>query len=223
MKLYTTQRFKPNPKFIDINEESFDGIIDFGDVLVCIECKGGFLSLSSKYSISLDQLNKEINNKMGKATKQLSNKIKQVFPLIGKSREIEFINPKIHKKILPLILIQEEYFKFPFCVNQLKEKFRSEIEDYIKSPDCPIKVHDVCVLTIEDLEFLTPYIESGLSLLEILSEIQKDTLPNLSSFKQNFLLFLKERKINEIKDLNTDNNFNQIIDDCSRYFNLEKT
>jgi hypothetical protein len=76
-------RFYANPYFEERQSGSLvevcDAVLDYGDTLVLLEHKGGYLSLDEKYSGDVSKLLGGVTAKFGRATKQLSRSIERLF------------------------------------------------------------------------------------------------------------------------------------------------
>src|SRR6185295_12041369 len=78
-----TNRFYASPKWdsprAQRNNEAFDGFLDYGDTVIAMEYKGKYLSLTAKYSGDRELLLADLNERFGKAARQLAQRSETAF------------------------------------------------------------------------------------------------------------------------------------------------
>lgn len=169
-----SNRFHPNTFFDTKTErECFDGVVEYPNSLIVMEYKGGLLNTKAKYSGDVNSLLNEMSKKYGNsekdaAIKQLSTKIELLFHSNYENRlrirDLEFPNVV---NVYPVVIVNEISLAFGLAHWRLKGWFEEEMKT--KSVENSIFVKPLMVLTVEDLEMLSPYLEAeDFTLLEFI-------------------------------------------------------
>jgi len=204
-------RFHPNPFFRRRQSGSLrevcDAVIDYGDALVLIEHKGGYLSLDEKYSGDISKLLKGVADKFGRGIKQLSRSIESLFHETQADRDsfgqvdegswkssLSVDDLKRIRRVYPVLVIQDFSMTIGFMNRRLNRQFQEAIE--ILRVDPSIQVSPLSLLTIENLEDVLAHI-GDLTLTEVLDEYARyDNVP-LSTFNEIFRSLLKRKGIEQ--------------------------
>jgi hypothetical protein len=174
-------------------EEAFDGLINYGGAVVAMEYKGKFLKLEAKYGEARDVLIEDLNERFGKAARQLADNIELCFNKREDDRGTFSVKNQNNERILsipnveiasftsiyPVVIVQEHALRIGFANRWLRKLFDEEIAN--RSVDLN-RVRPLSLITIEDLEEALPYLKD-ISLVWILDEYAKNKDP-LVSFKQ---------------------------------------
>lgn len=189
--------------------EAFDGAFDYGDALVVMEYKGGYLNLDAKYSGVAEKLLGDIAKKIGedKGIKQLARGIDRLFNKDEGTRDTfseldEKRRRRVRqfgdddalrvKSVYPVIVVQDLALGLGFVNRRLRRQFSSKIAGCNLRPD--VRVHPLSLLTIEDLEVLIPHLD-GITLTDILDEYGRDVHEPRSTFHGIFQKYLRRRGI----------------------------
>jgi hypothetical protein len=203
-----TNRFYASPKWDSpkarANNEAFDGFLDYGTAVIAIEAKGKYLSLRAKYSGSREILLADLDERFGKAARQLAEKLEIVFHREMKERHgfsqrdernraVLQYTPELAQavnRIYPVVLVQDAAMQIGFANHELRNLFDTEIKG--RNVDRTL-VKPLSLLTVEDLEYLIPYLDE-VSLTEILDEYVKPHEP-IFAFKYVLNEYLKRNNI----------------------------
>jgi hypothetical protein len=184
-----------------------DAVIDYGDALVLIEHKGGYLSLDEKYSGDISKLLKGVADKFGKGIKQLSRSIENLFHERHADRDsfgqvdegswkssLSVDDFKRFRRVYPVLVIQDFSMTIGFMNRRLNRQFQEAIETLRVDPS--IRVSPLSLLTIENLEDLLAHI-GDLTLTEVLDEYARHDNVPLSTFDEIFRSLLKRKGIEQ--------------------------
>jgi hypothetical protein len=206
-------RFYANPYFNKKQNRSIevsDAVLDYGDCLVLMEHKGGYLSLAEKYSDDADKLLRGVAQKFGldKAIKQLSRGIGMLFNEdSGKRDTFSELNEKrrpVHifnagdveriRKVYPVLVVQDFSMTTGFMNRRLKIQFPGKLEEY--GIDTKVHVRPLSLLTVENLENILEHLEE-IKFTDFLDEYASEKHEPLSTFNSIFDDYLKSRDSDE--------------------------
>jgi len=190
-------------------EEAFDGVLDYGDALVVLEYKGGYLSLDARYGGRAEKLLADIALKIGegKGIKQLARGIERLFNADASARDTfseldethssrvnQFRNEDARrvKKVYPVIVVQDLALALGFANRRLKLQFADKIAECNLRPD--VSVRPLLLLTVEDLEVLMPHL-GEITLTDVLDEYAREVHEPLSTFHGIFQAYLRRHGI----------------------------
>jgi hypothetical protein len=139
------------PKWKDTKDESFDGILLQGDVLVPAEYKGGFLSRGARYSGNSKALIGELNKKFATGCDQLADKIGALFTEDDAVRkQLEELPLDHFRSIVPVLVLQDHIFRVPFLNWYLNKQFQERLRRYRFRTG--VFIRPLTVVPIHDLE-----------------------------------------------------------------------
>lgn len=204
-------RFYPNPFFRRRQSGSLkevcDAILDYGDSLVLIEHKGGYLSLDEKYSGDVSRLLKGVADKFGKGVKQLSRGIENLFhedswrrDLFGQVVEegwkdsLSVEELRRIRRVYPVLVIQDFSMTSGFMNRRLRMQFEEAASRLRIDP--AIRVCPLSLVTIENLEDVLAHL-GDLTLTEVLDEYATHENMPLSTFNSTFRALLKRKGIEQ--------------------------
>jgi hypothetical protein len=184
-------------------EQAFDGLINYGGALVVMEYKGKYLKLEAKYGEDRQVLIDDLNQRFGKAAKQLADNIELCFNEQQDQRAtfsvkdandesiLSLTNDDINNfsSIYPVVIVQEHALRIGFGNRWLRNLFQAEIEN--RSVNLT-RIRPLTLINIEDLEEVLPYLKD-ISLVAILDEYAKNKEP-LISFKHVFNNLIRSRR-----------------------------
>jgi hypothetical protein len=202
------KRFYENPYFNKKKNRSIevsDAALDYGDSLVLMEHKGGYLSLDEKYSDDPGKLLTGVAEKFGieKAVKQLSRSVGMIFNEDEGTRDTfservqgwgpaEVFNPVVVRKVYPVLIVQDFAMTIGFMNRRLKQQFHQKMQEYQITPG--VNVRPLSLLTVEDLEYVLEYL-GEITLPEVLDEYAREEHEPLSTFDDILKEYLKGRRI----------------------------
>jgi len=208
-------QFYANPYFNkkkNCSVEVADAAIDYGDSLVMLEHKGGYLSLGEKYSDDAGKLLAGVAEKFGlsKAVRQLSRSIGMLFNEDVEKRDtFSELGEKRHpvhtfngddvrriRKIYPVLVVQDFSMSSGFMNRRLKLQFSEKLREYRLRPD--IHVRPLSLLTVENLENILEYLRE-IRLTDFLDEYANERHQPLSTFNGIFNDFLKARGVDHTR------------------------
>jgi hypothetical protein len=208
-----SNRFYGNPYFNKKQNRSIevsDTVLDYGDSLVVMEHKGGYLSLAEKYSDDPDKLLKGVADKFGfdKAIKQLSRSIGILFNEDSGKRDtfsqLDEGRRPVHtfnvsdvervRKVYPVLLVQEFSMTTGFMNRRLKLQFAEKLKEHAINP--LVSVRPLSLLTVENLENVLAHLEE-IKLTDFLDEYASEKHEPLSTFNHIFDDYLKSRGADE--------------------------
>lgn len=209
-------RFHPNPVFSLKQSGAFvevsDAVLDYGDEIVLIEHKGGYLSLDEKYSSDVAKLRKGIESKFGKGIKQLGRAIGKLFNETPASREaIGRVDAEAHwkasvtidqlrqvRRVYPVLVVQD----FAMTIGFMNRRLKLQLEEVIGQVRIDPKVHvrPLTLLTIENLEDVLAHL-GDLTLPQVLDEYSRHENAPLTTFNEVFRAFLKRNGIEQQRNI----------------------
>jgi hypothetical protein len=206
-------RFYANPYFNKKKNRSIevsDAVLDYGDSLVLMEHKGGYLSLDEKYSDDASRLLTGVAEKFGfdKAIKQLSRGVGMLFneddgkldtfsELGEKRRSVNTFNPADVERIrnvYPVLVVQDFSMTTGFMNRRLKLQFVQKLQQY--GINRKVHVRPLSLLTVENLENVLEHLEE-IKLTDFLDEYASEKHQPLSTFNSIFDDYLKSRGSDE--------------------------
>ena len=148
------------PKYLPEQEVECTDIAVCGcETLILLECKASLLHAQAKFSGDALKFYKNLKDKFiePKGIKQLCNAMQ----FLGhtdekKRRKVEDIDIFGVKKIYPVLVISDRIFSLPSLNQFLDSEFQRLVAD--NDLEDHLKIMPLTVLTIEDLEFLEPYL-----------------------------------------------------------------
>jgi hypothetical protein len=205
-RFYATPFFqkKQSGAFIEVS----DAVLDYGDALVLIEHKGGYLSLDEKYSGEVTNLLNGVGEKFGKAIKQLSRSIGKLFnedPLVrdsfGQLDGDGHWNARLSadelqriRRVYPVLVVQD----FSMTIGFMNRRLRLQLGEAIGNMkiDPGVRVCPLTLLTIENLEDVLAHL-GDFTLMDVLDEYAKHENMPLSTFNASFRAFLQRNRIEQ--------------------------
>lgn len=207
------KQFYPNPYFNKKKNRSIevsDTVLDYGDSLVLMEHKGGYLSLDEKYSDSVSKLLTGVAEKFGldKAVKQISRSIgllfnedetkRDTFSELGEQRRPVniFNNTDVERirKVYPVLIVQDFSMATGFINRRLKLQFVEKLQEYKVDPK--VHVRPLSLLTVENFENILEFL-GEIKLTDFLDEYAREEHQPLDTFNSIFNKYVKARGLNE--------------------------
>lgn len=206
-------RFYANPYFNRKRNRSIevsDAVLDYGDSLVLIEHKGGYLSRDEKYSDDVKKLLTGVSEKFGlnKAIKQLSRGIGILFN--GEARLRDNFSERSEKhsqariftaedvarirKVYPILVVQDFSMTMGFLNRRLKLQFEQKMREYEIDPK--VNVRPLSLLTVENIEDILEHL-AEVTFTDILDEYAREEHQPLSTFGKIFDKYLKTRGVEQ--------------------------
>jgi len=189
------------------DHEAFDAVLDFGSDLIVFEHKGKYLDLASKYSGDRDLLLAELTGpkRIGEAINQLADNIQLVFDnregakrrtfherdVNGQpSTRFDLRNIQRVRRIYPVVIHQDFSLRLN-GINQIVARFFDREISTRHVDQCAVR--PLCLLSIQDLEMLIPYLVD-VPLAKILDTYSAKEDP-LTTFQSIFTRFRRKRHI----------------------------
>lgn len=141
------------------NEEVIDGILDYQSSIIMFEFKSSFLPINIKFSPDLRAFENEVKKKL--KLKNFAKKVKKIF--IERSLSLNDIDINNVEKIFPVLITLERCYQSEFMNWHINKIFNKYIPN-----NSQIEVFPIQILTINELEYLEPYLEGGFDFCEIL-------------------------------------------------------
>lgn len=192
--------------------EVSDAVVDYGDALVLIEHKGGYLSLNEKYSSDVAKLLDGIESKFGKGIKQLARAVGKLFGETAAMRQaigyvdsggnwkesLSSVELRRVRRVYPVLVVQD----FAMTIGFMNRRLKVQLEEMFKhiSIDSSIRVRPLTLLTIENLEDVLAHL-GDLSLPQVLDEYASYENAPLSTFNEVFRAFLKRNGIEQQRNI----------------------
>jgi hypothetical protein len=195
----TLQRFYANPFFDMVNEEAFDGVIDYGNSLVVMEYKGTYLTLDAKYSGQLEELMKGLSLNIGKGVVQIADKVEAIFKsgehdTFSQRGEVTYTfgddDIRRVRKLYPVIVVQDFALQIGLANYKLRQELKREMARRTLREG--VAVMPLSLINVEDLEKVIPYLNE-VSLTDILDEYVSPQHEPLYTFENALTRFLNKR------------------------------
>jgi hypothetical protein len=225
-----TNQLYCSPRFDSTQEPTFDNVIDFGDSIVIIEAKSGYLKLGAKYSEDAQSLLADIDKKIGrqKGIRQLANDLEKVFhsdsakrqtfsePSVTGRRPLQFTLEDIGrvKKVYPVILVQDFSLEVGFANRKLRKQFAEAISERKVVPSL---IRPLSLLTIEDLEKLIPYL-GPITFPDILDDYTSENHEPIFTFQNALVEYVKKNRIPHRLNEWVNNRFKEILKEMKIHF-----
>lgn len=203
-QLYTNPYFEERRS--DGLTEVCDSVIDYGDTLILLEHKGGYLSLDEKYSGDVFKLLAGVEAKFGKAIRQLSRATERLFHADdARRRAFSHLNKdgsrgpgltveelKRVRIVYPVVVVQD----FAMTIGFMNRRLRMQLNEAVGNLplDSKVNVRPLTLLTIENLEDLLEHLRE-LRLTDVLDEYARHENSPLSTFEEIFRALLSARNI----------------------------
>jgi hypothetical protein len=169
-----------------------------------MEYKGKYLSLTAKYSSDRELLLADLNERFGKAARQLAQRSETAFHRDPKRRHgfsqrdennqsLVSYKPEFSRevrRVYPVVVVQDPAMRIGFANREMQKLFAAEIKTKDVDQDL---IKPLTLLTIEDLEYLIPYL-GEITFPEILDEYVKPHEPMIS-FRYIMNQYLDQRGI----------------------------
>lgn len=151
MKTILPMLYVPSPTWNGSVQESFDGVLLKGDVLVAAEYKGGFLARDARYSGNSKMFLDDLNKKFADGCKQLADNIGAAFSEDRTIRkEVQGLNLAHVRAVVPVLVLQDHILRVPFLNWYLNRQFREELGCYKLRGE--LVVRPLTVLNVHELE-----------------------------------------------------------------------
>ncbi len=149
----------PSPKWKKSGNESFDGILLKGSVMMPAEYKGGFIARDARYSGDSAIFLADLDKKFAVGCKQLAEKIGAAFADDDQDRrELEDMDCSNVRAIVPVLVLQDHILRVPFVNWYLNRRFQEYMgQQKIRSG---VVVRPLTVLMVHDLESIVHSVES---------------------------------------------------------------
>jgi hypothetical protein len=202
-------RFYANPYFNKKKNRSIevsDAVLDYGDSIVIMEHKGGYLSLDEKYSDDATKLLDGIAKKFGlnKALKQLPRSIGVLFNEDNEKRDtfsvldehgrpvntFDAVDVERIRKVYPVLVVQDFSMSLGFVNRRLKMQFKEKMQEYRISSN--VHIRPLTLLTVENLENALEHLDE-IKLTDFLDEYARDVHDPLKTFNDIFDEYLESR------------------------------
>jgi hypothetical protein len=210
------------PKFVDNNEEAFDGVVVAGDYCVVMEYKGGFLKVDAKYAEDEDEFIRDTEKKFGTEKRagmeQLSRKVGAVFAAKPSQRRLlQGIDCSGVRIVVPIMIVQESFISSEITTPYLVEVFQTL--KHKQSIDPKINCTFPLILDVSEIENLKPYLSSGkISFIDCIMERIRLGGSRFLSFSDFLREYRNERNIAPMKDPEMSARFEKIMDRISKRF-----
>lgn len=207
------------PKYLQEQTECTDIAVCGWETLILLECKAPVVKAEALFSGDVSQFDNEIRKKIieEKGIEQLWNAIQTLGHTNQEKRDrIEGIDIFKVKKIYPVLVLLDNIFSLPEMNWLLDLEFqrfvqRNDLEDHLD-------IMPLTVLTIEDLEFLEPYLSDTLFHVHLKKWIQiatRNRQHNVCPFSE-YLRRLREKEVRQ--NTYIDQEFSKIRDNIKDYF-----
>ena len=151
--------YVPRPQWENGNE-SFDGVVMQGAVMMPIECKGGFLSRKGRYATSPEVMLAEIDKNLAEGCDQLADKIISAFAHDATATRRMVAVPISHvRSVVPLLVYQDHALRSPLINWHLNKRFKARLAGHVFRLD--LHVRALTVVTAHDLESMVWACEGG--------------------------------------------------------------
>ena len=197
--------------------ECTDIAICGSETLILLECKAPLLRAETKLSSDLSEFHNGIKPNAIKGIEQLCNAIQSLGHTNKAKRcEVEGIDISKVKKIYPVLVLSDRTFSLPLLNRFLDSEFQrlvtgNDLEQHLK-------IMRLTVLTIDDLEFLEPYLSDTPFHVHLDKWITQIFNNNEFFPFSEYLRSLREKEVRQ--NTYIDQEFNQIRADIKEYFRL---
>ena len=204
-----------SPKYIQKTEkECTDIAVCDGEALTLLECKSPVLAARTKFSNNFSNFRNGIRRNVMKGIKQLSNAIQ----LLGHAkesemREVQGIDMSTVKKIYPVLVLSDPIFSLVFMNRYFNFEFKNIVRYCDLKPH--LKIMPLSVLTVEDLEYLEPYLKDTPLHVHLDNWLQVFNRNESLPFGE-YLRYLREREPRENPYIEQE--FKRIHADIMEYF-----
>ncbi len=226
-------RLYTNPYFDERRPGAFteacDAVIDYGDTLILLEHKGGYLSLEEKYSGDVSKLLSGVEAKFGKAVKQLSRGIERLFHKDSTKRSsfsqlnddgsrglgLSVEDLKRIRRIYPVLVVPD----FAMTIGFMNRRLRMQLDAAINELplDSVLHVRPLTLLTIENLEDVLAHLRE-LRLTDVLDEYARYENSPLSTFDEIFRSHLKAKEISQRRNAWSAAQGERFVDSIMKHF-----
>ena len=143
-------KYEARPKWKN-GDESFDGILVQNSVMLPLECKGGFLSRTARYSGDKNVFLAELEEKFATGCHQLAWKTKALFTADAENRrELKELDVDHVRAVLPILVLQDQVFRVPFLNWYLNKRFQEELGEFVPRPN--VVLRPLTLVNIHELE-----------------------------------------------------------------------
>lgn len=191
--------------------EVSDAVLDYGNALILLEHKGGYLNLDEKYSGDVSKLLQGIADKFGlqKATKQLSRSVGKLFSEdpsrrdtfseldnLGHPTTVAFSVKDVARirEVYPVAIVQDFSMTIGFINRRLRLQFEQQCAK--TNIDSNVHIRPLSLLTVENLEDVLEHL-GEVPLTDVLDEYAKEEHSPLTTFDAIFKQLLKSRGIEQ--------------------------
>ncbi|NUQ27721.1 MAG: hypothetical protein HOQ35_04290 [Acidobacteriaceae bacterium] len=159
MKTDPSVVYFPAPKWKKNGNESFDGIVLKGGVMIAAEYKGGFVARNARYSGDSSIFLADLDKKMTIGCQQLADKIGSAFAVEETDRwELTDMDTATVRAVLPVLVLQDHILRVPFLNWYLNQQFQRFFAEKKIRPG--VVVRSLTVILIDDLESIVHSAES---------------------------------------------------------------
>ena len=215
------EKYLPFPRFLDNDDEAFDGIVSAEERLVVMEYKGGFLSAYAKYAEDEDEFIRDLGRKFGgqkgAGIEQLARKVAAIFAEDpARRRRINGLDISSVRVVIPVLVVQDSFASSEVTASYLADVFGALMSNERLAPKvaCAFPI----VLDVSDVEAVRPFLTAGVSFADCLLE-RANLGSGVLSFRDFFEHYRTSRNISFVPDNETMDRFTQIMDRLSiRFF-----
>ena len=155
----------------DGDREVTDALVDYGEEVVLLEFKRGFLRHDVKYSADVGRLEEELQLKFVKEG-QIARALMRIFgPERLGSRWLSFmrgVGARAPRVVYPIVVTDD----YSLAAHGVESHLGDLVAESLKRVDLPVRprVERLTVATVEDIESLVPMLRRGLKLKRVLRE-----------------------------------------------------
>lgn len=150
------------PRYLDNSDEAWDAVIDYGDTLVVIQAKGGFIPAASKYSADtptfLAALQRTFGDVPHGALHQLKTNLLACFGVENR-RPMAELDRRRTTQVFPLVVYNEPLLRFGLTTRRLAKQFDEWLSTAVFR--LGLTVRPTMFMHVNDFQVLAPYIRSG--------------------------------------------------------------
>jgi hypothetical protein len=186
--IFPRDRVWRSPRYRDKNE-AWDAAIDYGQTVIVIQSKAGFLPASGKYSGEREPFFQSLEPTFGyaahAAAKQVCDNLTATFGVTDR-RGIPAFGGRQFAEVIPLVLYLEPILKFGLTTRPLAKRFDQWLRQTLFRLGTTVR--PLVYMHIDDFNLVAQYLRDGdLSLIEILHEKYQRDRDHVSSFDQFWL------------------------------------